>query len=127
MLASGLDRPGPAGNRPLARDILRKGGAWLSEHPPGTPARAHHFPDRNRLISGLSRATLIVEARERSGTLWTARHAAPPVYLTFSPADADECEYSNPERLLRLIFSKNGPFYVGPGETGRLTYRVRVR
>lgn len=53
--------------------------------------------------------------------------AAPPVFLTFSPADADECEYSAAERLLRLIFSKNGPFYVGPGEAGRLTYRVRVR
>jgi uncharacterized repeat protein (TIGR01451 family) len=52
---------------------------------------------------------------------------APPVFLTFSPADADECEYSAAERLLRLVFSKNGTFYLAPGESGQLTYRVRVR
>jgi uncharacterized repeat protein (TIGR01451 family) len=50
-----------------------------------------------------------------------------PSYLTFSDADPDECEYSAAERLLRMIFSKNGAFYVAPGETGVLTYRVRVR
>jgi uncharacterized repeat protein (TIGR01451 family) len=54
------------------------------------------------------------------------RAGSPPTYLTFSSADADECEYSPAERLLRVLFSKNGAFYVAPGETGRLTYRVRV-
>jgi len=54
------------------------------------------------------------------------RDGSPPTYLTFSAADADECEYSPAERLLRVLFSKNGAFYVAPGETGRLTYRVRV-
>ena len=101
VLASGLDRPGPAGNRRLARRILRQGGAWLSEQPPGTSPRTYHFPDRNRLISGLSRATLIVEARERSGSLWTARHAADQgrdVLVVPGPVDTDACRGSN--RLL---------------------------
>jgi uncharacterized repeat protein (TIGR01451 family) len=55
------------------------------------------------------------------------RASGAPVYLTFSSADGDECEYSASERVLRLIFSRNGTFYVGPGEVGRLIYRVRVR
>jgi DNA processing protein len=101
VLASGLDQPGPAGNRALARRILRQGGAWLSEQPPGTSPMTYHFPDRNRLISGLSRATLIVEARERSGSLWTARHAADQgrdVLVVPGPVDTDACRGSN--RLL---------------------------
>jgi DNA processing protein len=101
VLASGLDQPGPVGNRALARRILRQGGAWLSEHPPGAVPRAYHFPDRNRLISGLSRAALIVEARERSGSLSTARHAADQgrdVLVVPGPVDTDACRGSN--RLL---------------------------
>ncbi|MDH3197334.1 MAG: hypothetical protein OEO21_03760 [Candidatus Krumholzibacteria bacterium] len=51
----------------------------------------------------------------------------PPVYLTYNPADVDECEYSGAERIIRWFLSKNSPFYVAPGESGSLTYRVRVR
>jgi len=50
-----------------------------------------------------------------------------PVYLTFNNADADECEYSPAERMLRLFLSKNGPYYVAPGGTGIMRYRVRVQ
>jgi len=53
--------------------------------------------------------------------------AGPPLYLTYNPADADECEYSGAERIIRWILSKNAPFFVAPGESGTLTYRVRVR
>ncbi|MCH6562175.1 MAG: DNA-processing protein DprA [Deltaproteobacteria bacterium] len=101
VLASGLDRPSPAGNRRLARRILEGGGAWLSEYPPGDAARAYRFPERNRLISGLSPLSLIVEARERSGSLWTARHAAEQnreVAVVPGPVDTDHCRGSN--RLL---------------------------
>lgn len=101
ILAGGLDSPGPSGNLPLARRILESGGAWLSEHPLGVAARPAHFPDRNRLISGMSRATLIVEARERSGTLWTARHALDQgrdVLVVPGPIDEEACSGSN--RLL---------------------------
>jgi len=50
-----------------------------------------------------------------------------PVYLTFNNADADECEYSPAERMLRLFLSKNSPYYVAPGGTGIMRYRVRVQ
>lgn len=98
VLASGLDRPSPSGNRALAHRLLDAGGTWLSEHPPGVPALPHHFPERNRLISGLAPATLVVEARERSGSLWTARHALDQgrdVLVVPGPVDVEHCRGSN--------------------------------
>jgi DNA processing protein len=98
VLASGLDQPTPRGQRELALRILAAGGAWLSEHPPGTTPLPGLFPERNRLISGLARATLVVEARERSGTLWTARHALDQgrdVLVVPGPIDTDACRGSN--------------------------------
>jgi len=50
-----------------------------------------------------------------------------PVYLTFDDTDGDEAEYSTAARLLRLVLSRNGPYYVEPGGTGVFRYRVRVR
>ena len=73
VLGSGVDRPWPAGE--LAERLARE-GALVSELEPGTPARRHHFPRRNRLISGLSDAVLVVEAAFASGSLITARWAA---------------------------------------------------
>jgi DNA processing protein len=75
VLGSGLDEVYPASNRPLARRILEKGGALLSEYPPGTKPRRWNFPERNRLIAGVARGTLVVEAPVRSGALSTARFA----------------------------------------------------
>ena len=74
FLACGPDRVYPAAHRRLAARI-RERGALVSELPPGAPPRKIHFPLRNRLISGLSRAVVVVEARTRSGSLVTARHA----------------------------------------------------
>ncbi len=75
VLGSGLDGVYPASNRGLARRILQAGGALVSEYPPGTPPQKWHFPARNRIIAGLARATLVVEAPENSGALITAQFA----------------------------------------------------
>ena len=74
VTATGPDRIYPARNRDLAHGIAAT-GAVVTEFPCGTPARAGHFPRRNRVISGLAAGTLVVEASPRSGSLITARCA----------------------------------------------------
>ena len=75
VLAGGVDICYPSGNRPLYDRILRENGGILSEQPPGMRARNYFFPARNRIISGLADLVLIVEAREKSGSLITAQWA----------------------------------------------------
>ncbi|PIR57997.1 MAG: DNA-protecting protein DprA [Parcubacteria group bacterium CG10_big_fil_rev_8_21_14_0_10_38_31] len=74
---SGIDRSvlHPRSNHRLADEIIRNGGALLSEFEPEMPAGIHTFPIRNRIIAGLSHATLVIEAPLRSGTSITARLA----------------------------------------------------
>jgi DNA processing protein len=74
IVGTGLDRVYPARNRALAVRIAER-GALLSEYAPGTPARKENFPQRNRLISGMSCGVLVVEATLSSGSLITARLA----------------------------------------------------
>ncbi len=66
----------PKTNAELAKEILTKGGALLSEHEPDHKARIEDFPSRNRIMVGLSDAVLMIEAAEKSGTLITARLAS---------------------------------------------------
>lgn len=75
VLGSGLNRVQPVTNDRLAQDILARRGLHVSEYLPEVRARPYHFPQRNRLISGLSLGVLVVEAGERSGSLITARLA----------------------------------------------------
>jgi DNA processing protein len=74
VVGTGLDRVYPARHRALAHAIAERGGI-VSEFPPGTPPREKNFPRRNRLISGLARGVLVVEAALHSGSLITARYA----------------------------------------------------
>ena len=75
VFGCGLDRIYPPENSYLAREI-EKNGALISEYPLGYPVRPFNFANRNRIISGLSKAVLVIEGAEKSGTLLTASHAA---------------------------------------------------
>ena len=74
VIGSGIDVCYPAQHQRLAREIV-KTGCVMTEYAPGTRPDKYNFPKRNRIISGLSAATLVFEGRERSGALITARHA----------------------------------------------------
>lgn len=77
VVGSGLDASVifPRENAKLARKIIESGGTLLSEYPPFAKARREYFPMRNRILSGLSRGIAVIEAREKSGALITARFA----------------------------------------------------
>ena len=75
VLGGGLDEIYPKQNIELAKQIIKCGGCIISEYPLGTKSQKLHFPQRNRIISGLSKGVLIVEASENSGSLITADFA----------------------------------------------------
>jgi len=75
FIASGIDQITPRSHERLGQSIIRQGGAIISEYGPGAEFFIWQLPARNRLVSGLADALIIVEAAERSGTLITATHA----------------------------------------------------
>ncbi|MFH2063387.1 MAG: DNA-processing protein DprA [bacterium] len=77
VLGSGVDSASvtPRTNSRLAERIVSSGGALISEYPDGAPVQAYHFPARNRIVAGLSRAVVVIEAPLKSGALITARFA----------------------------------------------------
>jgi len=77
VLGSGIDETSiyPSANRYLAKKIIENNGLLLAEYPPGTIPNKQNFPQRNRIIAGLSVATVVIEAPETSGALLTAKHA----------------------------------------------------
>lgn len=99
VLGNGVDRPWPSG--PVTERVARE-GLLLSEFRPGTPPRRHHFPLRNRLISGLARAVVVVEAAWASGSLITARWAADQGRAVFAvPGRVDHPMSRGTHRLIR--------------------------
>lgn len=75
VLGSGLNSIYPVANRQLAKELLELGGLLLSEYQPDTPPAAFRFPHRNRIVAGLVRELIVVQAPEKSGALITAQYA----------------------------------------------------
>ena len=102
VLGSGVDVCYPARNRRLYERLWERGGV-LSEYPPGTPALSRNFPPRNRIVSGLADAVVVVEAREKSGTLITvdmALEQGKEVYAV--PGRVTDALSSGCNRLVKL-------------------------
>jgi DNA processing protein len=101
VLGSGVDRIYPPEHRQLAQQIIEN-GAILSDYAPGTRPDATNFPPRNRLISGLSLAVVIVEAGKTSGALITAQFAADQGREVFAvPGNINAPQSLGPNRLIR--------------------------
>lgn len=97
VLGSGADRAYPRSHEALFRRVVER-GLVVSEFLPGTPARGHHFPRRNRILAALAHTVVVVEARSRSGALITVDHALDlglEVAAVPGPIDTRACEGSN--------------------------------
>ncbi|NLX82399.1 MAG: DNA-protecting protein DprA [Clostridiales bacterium] len=102
ILGSGIKRVYPRENEELAAQITKNGGAVVSEFSPASEPLAFHFPVRNRLVSGFSHGVLLVEAREKSGTLITVGHALMQGREVFAlPGPVDAPGSAVPNRMLR--------------------------
>ena len=101
MIGTGPDRVYPASNRELAHVIAQR-GAIVAEFLPGTPPRKENFPRRNRLLSGLARGVLVVEATLSSGSLITARLAGEQGREVFAIPGSIHSPFSKgPHKLIR--------------------------
>ncbi|MBI4365637.1 MAG: DNA-protecting protein DprA [Deltaproteobacteria bacterium] len=101
VLGGGLACLHPRAHVGLARE-LRAHGAVITEFPPHAAALAHHFPQRNRIISGISLGVAVIEAAERSGSLITARHALEQGRLVFAvPGAVDHRGSQGPHALIK--------------------------
>lgn len=102
VLGCGVEKPYPYVNTKLATEIA-KNGAIISEYPIGTPPLKHHFPARNRIISGLSLGTVVTEAAERSGALITAKDALEQGREVFAvPGSLGNENSKGPNNLIKM-------------------------
>jgi DNA processing protein len=103
VLGCGVDVIYPPQHKALADEIIDKGGAIISELPPGTVPQTHFFPLRNRIISGMSLGTLVIEAGEGSGALITAREALEENREVFAvPGDFTRPTALGPNQLIKM-------------------------
>jgi len=115
VLGTGIDERSiyPQSNLNLARKILETGGCLISEYPPGTRGTNFTFPQRNRIISGLSLGVLVVEAKEKSGALITADWAKKQQRLVFAipgpihSLNSKGCHYLIKHEVAKLVENAN--------------------
>ena len=101
VIASGFDHIYPKENRQLFESILNNNGLVISEYPPDTEVDMHKFPKRNRIIAGISMATIVIEARFRSGSTITAHETFKQGKEVFCiPGDVDRKESAGTNALL---------------------------
>ncbi|MGI6030218.1 MAG: DNA-processing protein DprA [Eubacteriales bacterium] len=102
VLGSGINVPYPKENRELMRAICRAGGAVITEYPPDSKPEAWHFPQRNRIISGLSDGVVVTEAHSKSGALITADLALQQGKEVFAvPGGAQSSTHAGCNRLIQ--------------------------
>jgi DNA processing protein len=102
VLGSGIDVWYPVEHRSLGEELLAGGGAIVSEYPPGSPPEAWRFPPRNRIISGVSGAVVVVEAGETGGALITAARAVDQGRMVLAvPGDIDRRTSRGTNLLIR--------------------------
>lgn len=102
VLGNGLGSVYPSGHRGLAEKIISNGGGIISEYPDETPALPHQFLERNRIVSGLSLAVVVIEAPMKSGAIATASHAAEQGRDVFViPGPSGHINYAGSHNLLR--------------------------
>lgn len=104
ILGTGIDEKSiyPKSNIPLARKIIEAGGCVISEYPPGTAGTHFTFPQRNRIISGLSLGILVIEAKQRSGALITADWAKKQGKKVFAlPGSIFSSNSKGPHQLIK--------------------------
>jgi DNA processing protein len=135
VLGTGIDVCYPPDSRDLYRDIPER-GAIVSEAAPGTPPLPHVFPVRNRIITGLSKGTLVIEARARSGTLITGRCALDQGRDLYAvPGDVDSGRSDGTNAMLEfgtaastaghVIRGSFDPLYMHPDVRGVRTAEAR--
>ena len=102
VLANGLDSVYPKQHEHLAKLIVENDGCLISEYPDGTPSYPSQFLERNRIVSGLSIATVVIEAPQRSGSLATARNAIEQGRDVFIiPGNVNQPNYRGSHKLIR--------------------------
>ncbi len=102
VLGSGIDNIYPKENLELAREIIKNKGCIISEYPLGTKPERLHFPQRNRIISGLSNGVVVIEASKKSGALITAEFALEQGKEVFAvPGDINKKQSEGTNQLIK--------------------------